>query len=138
MPNPEKRDDIKKQTTMFGTTPSLGTGVATLTLGVDLEPGGVGARHPSNKPNTRGTLEKDGKKRIGVATGRATPNFVLTSYAAWWHRMEKEASQFYKDVRDEEEKRKRKMEEKKKKQKQKEEFIKKFFPSCGNSPGGTW
>ena len=29
------------------------------------------------------------------------------------------------------------MEEKKKNQKQKEEFIKKFFPSCGNSPGGT-
>ena len=76
----------------------------------------------------RGTLEKDGKKRIGVATGRATPNFVLTSYAAWWHRMEKEASQFYKDIREEEEKRKRKMEEKKKKPKKKEEFHQKVLP----------
>ena len=39
LPNPEIRNDIKKQITTFGESPSLGTGVATLTLGVDLEPG---------------------------------------------------------------------------------------------------
>ena len=50
---------------------------------------------------------------------------------------EKEASEFYKDVRKEEEKRKLKIEDKKKKQRQKEDFIRKFFCSCENSPGGT-
>ena len=64
VPNPETRNDIKKQTTICGTTPSLGTGVATLTLGVDLEPGGVGARHPSNKPNTRALWRKMARRGL--------------------------------------------------------------------------
>ena len=53
-------------------------------------------------------------KGKSVATRRAVPNcadYVLTSYAAWWHRMETETSNFFKDVRKEEKKRKLKQQE---------------------------
>ena len=76
-----------------------------------------------------------------VAGKRSVPKpaeYQLTSYAAWWHRVEKLATQFYKEVRREEAKRIEILEEKAKKRKEKESFIRKFFPSCKNSPGGTF
>ena len=79
-------------------------------------------------------------KGKSVATRKAVPNcadYVLTSYAAWWHRMETETSNFFKDVRKEEKKRKLKQQERERKKREKEEFVRKFFPSCENSPGGT-
>ena len=126
----------------------LETGVATVPrravpsheAGTDTVPEGVGARHPGNKPNTRSCLVGFDMKGKSVATRRAVPNcadYVLTSYAAWWHRMETETSNFFKDVRKEEKKRKLKQQEREKKKREKEEFVKKFFPSCEDSPGGT-
>ena len=51
--------------------------------------------------------------------------------------MEKSGTKFYSEVRKEENERLLRKQEKEKKKKEKEEFVKKFFPSCTNSPGGT-
>ena len=105
---------------------------------IELE--GGGARQPRNKPNTRSGLEGSVVMDKRVARKRAVPNhaeYKLTSYAAWWHRVEKLGTQFYKEVRRDEEKRRKMIEEKEKKRKDKESFVRKFFPSCENSPGGT-
>ena len=67
---------------------------------------------------------------------RATPEYKLTSYSAWWKRMEKLEAQFYKEVDKEEFTRKKRNEENLKKEEGKKEFVQKFFPSCVNSPGG--
>jgi hypothetical protein len=79
-----------------------------------------------DKTNPEGRKEKmEERKKI---QGR---DICLTSYSAWWNRMEKEERKFYREV--EKEASKRKEEEMKKRQKKeetnrkKEEFLKKFF-----------
>ena len=69
---------------------------------------------------------------------RAVPSldYKLTSYAAWWRRVEKDENKFYKEVRKEEEDRKKKKEESKGRQERKKDFVSKFFPKYENSPGG--
>ena len=52
--------------------------------------------------------------------------------------MAKIEKHFWKDVEKEEEIRRQKKETLRKKQEEKETFTKKFFPSCNNSPGGTF
>ena len=110
------------------TNPIRETGVSTVpqrpmpSLDATTEPGpeGRGARHPKNKPNTRSCLVGLDVKENSVATKRAVPscaNYVLTSYAAWWHRMEKDTSRFYKDVIKEESMRKSKQQERERKKK---------------------
>ena len=99
----------------------------------------VGARHPNITPNTRSGLEGVDGNRVKLATRRTkpTPEYKLTSYAAWWRRIEHLEAPFYKEVRKEEDRRKKTKEEHVKKRKEKEDFVRKFFPSCSNSPGGT-
>jgi hypothetical protein len=65
-----------------------------------------------------------------------SPEYKLTSYAAWWKRVEKDEIDFYKEVRKEEEFRRKKREENRRKEEGKKKFLKKFFPNCDNSPGG--
>ena len=91
-------------------------------------PSGVGARHPDITPNTRSGQE-------GVSDGSYISK--LTSYTAWWRRMEYAGSKFYSEVRKKEKERLLRKKEMESKKKEKEQFIKKFFPSCSNSPGGT-
>ena len=69
---------------------------------------------------------------------RAVPSleYKLTSYAAWWRRVEKDENKFYKEVRKEEEDRKKRKEESKGRQERKKDFVSKFFPKYENSPGG--
>ena len=69
---------------------------------------------------------------------RYCSDYMLTSYAAWLRRIEKLENKFWKEVEKAESIRRQKKEELRKKQEEKETFIKKFFPSCYNSPGGTF
>ena len=55
---------------------------------------------------------------------------------AWWKRMEKLEALFYKEVAKKEFTRKKRKEENLKKEEGKKEFVRKFFPSCVNSPVG--
>ena len=111
---------------MTGGQVNLSMGVATRIAEPSPRPGdllgGRGARHPVNKPTTRRCLVGD---------------YVLTSYSAWWRRIEKIESQFWKEVEKDENRRRQKKEELRKKQEEKKMFVKKFFPRCDNSPGGT-
>jgi hypothetical protein len=116
--------------------------------------GVVGGRHPRNKPNTRSCLKgRDTALNMdtGVATGIAEPSsksksqlardcadYTLTSYAAWWRRIEKLEAKFEKEIRKEEDIRRKKLEENRRRKEEKEGFVRKFFPSCSNSPGGTF
>ena len=93
-------------------------------------PAGVGARHPNITPNTRSGQE-------GAGDGGNCYSSKLTSYAAWWKRMECAGNEFYSEVRKEEKERLLRKKENERKKKEKEDFVKKFFPSCSNSPGGT-
>ena len=68
-------------------------------------------------------------------------DICLTSYTAWWTRVEKDERKFLREVRKTEERKEdeiqrkiKKMEETKNKKKI---FIQKFFPTCVNSPGGS-
>ena len=74
---------------------------------------------------------------LNIST-RAVPSPVynLTSYAAWWKRIEREETKFYREVRNEEEIRRKKKEENRRKEEGKKDFVRKFFPNCKNSPGG--
>ena len=63
---------------------------------------------------------------------------MLTSYAALFRRIEKLENKFWKEVEKDESIRRQKNEKLRKKQEEKETFIKTFFPSCNNSPGGTF
>ena len=74
---------------------------------------------------------------LNIST-RAVPSPVynLTSYPAWWKRVEREETKFYKEVRKEEEIRRKKGEENRRKEEGKKDFVRKFFPNCENSPGG--
>ena len=51
--------------------------------------------------------------------------------------MECAGNEFYSEVRKEEKERLLRKKENERKKKEKEDFVKKFFPSCSNSPGGT-
>ena len=93
---------------------------------IELE--GGGARHPRNKPNTQSGLEGSVVMDKRVARKRAVPNhaeYKLTSYAAWWHRVEKLGTKFYKEVRRDEEKRRKMIDEKEKRQ---GKFCKEILP----------
>jgi hypothetical protein len=99
--------------------------------------GDRGARHPSKTPTTRSGL--GGEIHHGLATTKRagpTPEYKLTSYSAWWKRMERLEGQFYKEVAKEEVTRKNRKDENLKKEEGKKEFVRKFFPSCVSSPGG--
>ena len=101
---------------------------------------GRGARHPINKPITRSCLNRRAltKPEKKPQPARYCADYALTSYAAWFKRIDKSDNQFWKEVEKEESFRRQKKEKLKKKQEQKETFIKKFFPGCNNSPGGTF
>ena len=62
--------------------------------------------------------------------------YCLTSLAAWWTRVEREEVKFMKGVVRENMIRDKKMIENVKVREKKENFVKKFFPTCANSPGG--
>ena len=72
---------------------------------------------------------------------RKDKDICLTSLNAWWKRVEKEERKFYREVLKETSKREEENEKKSKKiedvRKKKENFVRKFFPNCKNSPGGT-
>jgi hypothetical protein len=72
-----------------------------------------------------------------VRKKRKLKGICLTSYPAWWNRIEKEERQFHHEVEKERVEREKKKENRECKKKEKETFIKKFFPTCTNSPGGT-
>ena len=62
--------------------------------------------------------------------------YCLTSLAAWWTRVEREEVKFMKGVVRENMIRDKKRIENVKVREKKENFVKKFFPTCANSPGG--
>ena len=72
---------------------------------------------------------------------RKERDICLTSYTAWWSRMEKDERKFNREVKKEKEKREeenlKKIKKKEETKKMKKVFIQKFFPNCENSPGGT-
>ena len=63
--------------------------------------------------------------------------YCLTSFSAWWKRVEKEERKFYREVEKDNDIRNRKTQEKERRNKEKEMFLKKFFPGIHNSPKGT-
>ena len=69
---------------------------------------------------------------------KGNSDYCLTSYSAWWKRMEKVERKFEREVTKENEERRKKRMEKEKKKQEKENFVKKFFPNSTNSPGGTF
>ena len=83
------------------------------------------------------TLERKKEER----KKRKDKGICLTSLTVWWTRVEKEERKFYREVLKETTKREEEIEKKSKKiedvRKKKETFIRKFFPNCKNSPGGT-
>ena len=92
---------------------------------------------PLQKINTRARVLTDRAEIIKLRKDRREKALCLTSLAAWWHRVEKDERKFLREVDREFQS---KCEEKvrmEKKRKEKETFIKKFFPTCSNSPGGT-
>ena len=74
--------------------------------------------------------------RMMLSRAVPSPVYNLTSYAAWWKRIEREETKFYREVRNEEEIRRKKNEENRRKEEGKKDFVRKFFPNCKNSPGG--
>ena len=80
----------------------------------------------------RGNFNTDEHKKRAVPN----PEYKLTSFAAWWRRVEKEERKFYKEVRKEEEDREKRKEEKEGRKERKKELLTKFFPNFENSPGG--
>jgi hypothetical protein len=76
-------------------------------------------------------------QRVQAKTPKYKEGYCLTSFTAWWKRVEKEERKFYREVDKENDIRDRKKHEKEKKNREKEMFLKKFFPEINNSPGGT-
>ena len=68
-------------------------------------------------------------------------DICLTSYTAWWTRVEKDERKFIREVRKIEERKEEEIQRKNQKieetKKMKKIFIRKFFPTCENSPGGS-
>ena len=68
-------------------------------------------------------------------------DICLTSYTAWWTRVEKDERKFLREVRKTEERKEdeiqRKIQKIEETKKKKKIFIQKFFPTCVNSPGGS-
>ena len=87
--------------------------------------------------NTRPCDLSDRSKKREERAKRRGNNICLTSYTAWWRRVEKEEKKFYREIEKENIRREEKMKELKEKRKGKEDFIRKFFPTCESSPGGT-
>ena len=67
--------------------------------------------------------------RMMLSRAVPSPVYNLTSYAAWWKRMEREETKFYKEVRKEEEIRRKKKEENRMNEEGKKDFVRKFFPN---------
>jgi hypothetical protein len=98
---------------------------------------GVGA--PLQKINSRASVLTD-RERDKIRRERSLRReraLCLTSLPAWWQRVEKEGRQFLREVKRECTARMLKVEERSKKQQEKTNFIKRFFPTSTNSPGGT-
>jgi hypothetical protein len=76
-------------------------------------------------------------RRKTIPVRKGTTDYCLTSYTAWWRRIEKEERNFDKEVRKNNLERRKKDEEKEERRKVKEAFVRKFFPASCNSPGGT-
>ena len=98
---------------------------------------GVGA--PLQKINSRASVLTD-RERDKIRRERSLRReraLCLTSLPAWWQRVEKEGRQFLREVKRECTTRMLKVEERSKKQQEKTNFIKRFFPTSTNSPGGT-
>ena len=97
----------------------------------------LGGGAPLKQINTRACDLSDRSKKREERRKKNGNNICLTSYTAWWYRIEKEERKFYKEVEKDNMRReemKKRLEEKREK---KESFVKKFFPTCESSPGGT-
>ena len=72
---------------------------------------------------------------------RKEKDICLTSYTAWWTRVEKDERKFIREVKKGEERKEEEIQRKNQKieetKKMKKIFIRKFFPTCENSPGGS-
>ena len=95
-----------------------------------------------NEGRDEETVVQEGwKRKREERKKRKEKDICLTSLNAWWTRVEKEERKFYREVLKETTKREEEIEKKSKKiedvRKKKETFIRKFFPNCKNSPGGT-
>ena len=96
-----------------------------------------GGGAPLKQINTRACDLSDRSKKREERKKRMGNTICLTSYTAWWSRVEKDERRFYREVEKENVKREEKMKELKEKRKGKENFVRKFFPTCESSPGGT-
>ena len=110
----------------------------------------IGGGAPQKQINTRardlksqddGTIPEGWKMKREERKMRKEKGICLTSYTAWWTRVEKDERKFIREVKKGEE---RKEEENLRKEQKTEEtkkmrkmFVRKFFPNCENSPGGS-
>ena len=92
---------------------------------------------PLKQINTRACDLSDRSKKREERKKRMGNTICLTSYTAWWSRVEKDERRFYREVEKENVKREEKIKEMKEKRKGRENFVRKFFPTCESSPGGT-
>jgi hypothetical protein len=86
--------------------------------------------YSSLQPQNRNEKQKEREKR-------KEKEMCLTKYSAWWSRIEKEETKFYREVEKERKSREKENERKELKRKEKEKFLRKFYPTCDSSPGGT-
>jgi hypothetical protein len=91
---------------------------------------GVGARHPINKPLV-------GLSSCSAKTKHKHPTYNLVGLTGWWRRLEKEGEMESKKRDKEGAKIAVKIANKRQEKEEKASFIKKYFPTFEESPGGT-
>jgi hypothetical protein len=94
----------------------------------------VGGRHPTDNP----PVGRDSNRKIRTSEKTGTDwSMNMLGLVGWWRRLEQEQSRQENLQRKEENKKIKEITGRNKQEEEKLSFIRKFFPNCTQTPGGT-
>ena len=94
-------------------------------------------RHPINKPHTHVRRDGNSQENFSTKIRNDVWSANMTGLVGWWRRIEMEQSKQEALGRKQEGRKRKEVEERRKKEDEKLNFVRKYFPGCSQTPGGS-